>query len=55
LVVPLRDSQDDYCHLEPESAVLLESAAPAFAGRIFLASVSNVTLADACQRILFSE
>ena len=25
LVVPLRDSQDDYYHLEPESAVLLES------------------------------
>jgi hypothetical protein len=35
LVVPLRDSQDDYSHLEPDSAVLLESAAPVFAGRIF--------------------
>jgi len=34
-VVPLHDSQDDYCHPEPESAVLLESGAPAFAGRIF--------------------
>jgi len=30
--LPLRDSQDDYSHLEPDSAVLLESAAPAFAG-----------------------
>jgi hypothetical protein len=35
LVVPHRDSQDDYSHLEPESAVLLESGAPAFEGRIF--------------------
>jgi len=35
LVLTLRDSQDDCCHLEPESVVLLESGAPAFAGRIF--------------------
>jgi hypothetical protein len=35
MMVVLRDSQDDCRHLEPESAVLLESAAPAFAGRIF--------------------
>ena len=35
LLVPLRDSQNDFHHLEPDSAVLLESGAPAFAGRIF--------------------
>jgi hypothetical protein len=53
LVVPLRDSQNAGFHPEPDSAVLLESGAPAFAERIFLASVSNVARADACQRILF--
>ena len=55
LVLPLRDSQNDGFHLEPDFEVLLDSGAPAFAGRIFLASGSNVTLVDACQRILFSE
>jgi len=35
LVLVLRDSQNDCCHLVPDSAVLLERAASAFAGRIF--------------------
>jgi hypothetical protein len=35
LMLAVRDSQDDCCHREPDSAVLLESGAPAFAGRIF--------------------
>jgi len=34
LVLVLRDSQDDCCHLLPDSAVLLEPAASVFAARI---------------------
>jgi hypothetical protein len=36
LLLVLRHSQDDYCHLPfPNTVIFLEPAASAFAGRIF--------------------